>query len=47
MNWEWIKNGGVTDTVTVEAPPTLARPHDVSDGESEVRMSNHDELPSQ
>ena len=43
MNLEWIKNGGVADPVTMEPPLTLTRPQDMSDCESKVRMSDHEE----
>jgi len=46
MNWTWIVNGGFAKPVTMEAPPTLTRPHNTSDGKYEVRMSNHKEPPS-
>src|SRR5882724_9278615 len=44
VNWEWIKNGGVTDPTTVVAivitPLTLSQPQDVSDGDLEVKASD-------
>jgi len=47
MNQAWIKTGGIATPMTIGPPPTLARLLDVSNGESKVGTSNHEDLPSQ
>ena len=46
MNQVWIKTGGVTAPMTIGPPLTVARPLDMSDGKSEVRTSDHEDLPA-
>jgi len=41
----WVTSGGIVEQAVVAIPPTLPPPRDLSDGESEVGVSNA-ELPS-